>query len=71
MFYCEKEPYWLNSNTYFRNHINHFETPYWTWMMQNYNTVLLTKQGSFSDAPDEHWAFNSEQDRTFFILRWS
>lgn len=71
MVYCEKDPYYKKSNDYFRDNVNHFKIAYWTWMIENYRAVLLTKQGSFSDIPDQHWAFNSEEDRTFFILRWS
>jgi len=39
-------------------------------MIDNYKTVLLDKQGSFNSGPDQHWAFNTEEDRTFFMLKW-
>jgi len=70
MVFCEKDPYYKNSNEYFRNNIDHFKTAYWTWMIDNYKTVLLDKQGSFNSGPDQHWAFNTEEDRTFFMLKW-
>lgn len=71
MICCEKEPYWTNSNRYFRDTINHFEIAYWTWMMNEYKCVLLDKAGSYSDVRDQHWVFNDERDMTFFKLRWS
>lgn len=70
MIYCEKEPYYSNSNSYFRDTVSHGEISYWEWMINNYRTILLNKQGSYSD-PEQHWAFKSEQARTFFILRWA
>lgn len=72
MVYCEKNPYYINSNEYFRKKYGgNYEITYWQWMMQEYKTVLLDKMGSYSDVRDQHWAFNTEKDRTFFILRWS
>jgi hypothetical protein len=71
MIYCKKEPYYRNSNDYFRDNINHFKISYWEWMIQNYRTVLLNEQGSFSDNPDQSWAFTTEEDRTLFMLRWA
>ena len=70
MFYCERQPYFKNSNDYFRDNINHYEILYNDWMLKEYKTVLLSKMGSFSDV-EHQWAFNSEADRTFFMLRWS
>ena len=70
MIYCEKEPYYTNSNRYFRDTIKHGEISYWEWMLHNYKTTLLNKMGSYSD-PEQHWGFNTEEARTFFILRWS
>jgi hypothetical protein len=70
MFYCERQPYFKNSNDYFRDNINHYEILYNDWMLKEYKTVLLSKMGSFSDV-EHQWAFNSEADRTFFMLRWT
>lgn len=70
MVYCERQPYFKHSNDYFRDNINHYEILYNDWMLKEYKTVLVSKMGSFSDV-EHHWVFNSEQDRTFFILRWS
>jgi hypothetical protein len=70
-FFCELEPYYTNSREYFMMHINHYETPYYLWMIQQYRTVLLDKQGSWSDKPDQHWGFRDEQHMTFFKLRWA
>ena len=71
MFYCEENPYYKNSNDYYRENISHLKISYWSWMIQDYKVVLLNKQGSYSDGPDRHWSFKTEEDRTFFILRWS
>lgn len=71
MVYCEKEPYFTNAHLHFLDHVNHFETLFLAWMMREYSTVLLNKDGSYSDNRDQHWAFNSEKDRTLFMLRWS
>lgn len=70
MIYCEREPYYTNSREYFINNINPFDILYSDWMLKNYRTVAVSKLGSFSEV-EYHWRFNSEQDRTFFILRWS
>jgi len=70
MVYCERQPYFKNSNDYFRDNINHFEILYNDWMLQNYQTVLVSKMGSYN-VPEHHWAFATEESRTFFILRWS
>jgi hypothetical protein len=70
-FFCDYQPYYKNSHEYFIDHVNHFETPYWIWMMREYKTVLLNKQGSWSDQPDQHWGFREEKDMTFFKLRWA
>lgn len=71
MVYCEKEPYYTNSQQYFEKNYYPYDIAYWTWMTKEYKTVLLDKMGSYSDTRDQHWAFNTEKDRTFFILRWS
>ena len=71
MVYCDKDPYYTKSQKYFVDHCKPYNIAYWTWMAQEYKCVLLTKAGSFSDLPDEHWAFNNEKDMTFFKLRWS
>ena len=71
MVYCEKEPYWQNAINYHSSHFNCYEVPFWLWMRNEYKTVLLGKDGCYSDNRPEHWAFNSEKDRDWFILRWS
>lgn len=69
MFYCNKEPYFTNSNNYFRDTVKHGEISYWEWMINNYKTTLLNKMGSYSD-PEQHWAFRNDTDRTFFMVKW-
>lgn len=70
MIYCERDPYFKNSKEYFLNNINHYEILYDDWMLQNYRTVAVSKLGSFSEV-EYHWKFNSEEDRTMFMMRWS
>jgi hypothetical protein len=69
--FCDYQPYYRNSHEYYIKHIDQIDKAYWLWMMHEYRTVLLNKQGSWSDQPDQHWGFVEEQHRTFFILRWS
>lgn len=71
MIYCDKDPYYTNSQRYHKANFDPYEVPYWIWIVGNYNCVLLDKQGSYSDTRDQHWAFNTEEDRTMFMLRWS
>jgi hypothetical protein len=70
-FYCERDPYYAKSREYYMMNVNHYETPYYLWMIQEYRTVLLNKQGSWSDRAEQHWGFINESDRTIFMLRWS
>lgn len=71
MVYCEMEPYYTKSNRYFHDTVGVTEISYWQWMMQEYKCVLLDKQGSYSDKRDQHWGFNDEKARNWFMMRWS
>lgn len=70
MIYCEREPYYTNSRDYYLNNMNPFDILYSAWILENYRTVSVSKLGSY-DVPEYQWKFNSEQDRTMFMLRWA
>lgn len=70
MIYCEKQPYFKNSLDYFHDHVNHYEILYDDWILKKYRAVLISKLGSYSEV-EYHWKFNSEADRTFFMMVWA
>lgn len=70
-------PYYLNAQNYYANKIAEDGEDsialFWIWLREEYGAEATTVKKSFNNKNKNvsEWIFKTEQQRDWFILRWS